>query len=214
MFSWLIRVSFCFSFNFGRADSCTVRTTGHQDTTMDVTGPCGSSLCLAAPTHLRWFRRLRRLRRNTPTHSSGLLALTTSVKCSASVSSPTSPQDSTLLKFHLLRLSWGEFPPFAFFKAPSLGWFQPNFPPLIFFFSLFFSFLFFHFTFWFVCWIPLCLFPRLSNSNWNKWCFDLFFNYPINQSVLFASFLMEIQSISLWKCSIGVCVCVMDIDSW
>ncbi|XP_027359588.1 ribulose bisphosphate carboxylase small chain, chloroplastic isoform X4 [Abrus precatorius] len=31
-------------------DLCTVRTTGHLDTMMDATGPCGSCLCLAALT--------------------------------------------------------------------------------------------------------------------------------------------------------------------
>ncbi|KAF5479894.1 hypothetical protein F2P56_000677 [Juglans regia] len=35
-------------------DLCTVRTTGHQDTTMGDTGSCGSSPCLDAQIHPRF----------------------------------------------------------------------------------------------------------------------------------------------------------------
>lgn len=78
--------------------SCTVSTTGHQDTTMDATGPCGSCLCLVALMLLRCWRSFKRLRLHTPMASSVSLDLTTFAKCSASASSPTSPQASKSLK--------------------------------------------------------------------------------------------------------------------
>ncbi|KAK4367988.1 hypothetical protein RND71_011780 [Anisodus tanguticus] len=46
-------------------DSCTVRTTDHQDTTMADIGPCGSCPCSGALMLPRSWLRFRRQRRLT-----------------------------------------------------------------------------------------------------------------------------------------------------
>ncbi|XP_069149234.1 ribulose bisphosphate carboxylase small subunit, chloroplastic 3 isoform X1 [Solanum lycopersicum] len=75
-------------------DLCTVRTISHQDTTMADTGPCGSCPCSGALMQPRSWLRCRRQRRLTHRHGSVSSDSTMFVKCSASVSSLTSPKDT------------------------------------------------------------------------------------------------------------------------
>ncbi|XP_060189894.1 ribulose bisphosphate carboxylase small subunit, chloroplastic-like isoform X2 [Lycium barbarum] len=79
-------------------DLSTVRTTRHQDTMMAGTGQCGSCPCLGALMPPRSWLRSERPRRLTHRPGSELSDSTTFVKCSASVSLPTS-QKAT--KFHI-----------------------------------------------------------------------------------------------------------------
>lgn len=67
-----------------------MRTTGHQDTKMVATGPCGSYPCTDALTPPRCWTRSKKPRRLTQAPSSELLDSTTNVKCNASVSLLTS----------------------------------------------------------------------------------------------------------------------------
>jgi len=79
-----------------RKDLCTVRTTVHQDTMMDVTGQCGSCHCLEPLILLKCWRSLLKLKLLTQNHSSESLDLTMFVKCSALVSLHTHQQPTKL----------------------------------------------------------------------------------------------------------------------
>ena len=78
-------------------DLCTVSTEAHPDTMMDVTGQCGSFPCSDALTLLKCWRKSKNAKRSTLTLSSGSSDLTTTVRFSASVSSPANHQASPVL---------------------------------------------------------------------------------------------------------------------
>ena len=78
-------------------DLCTVSMEAHLDTTMAVIGQCGSFLCSDAPTLLKCWRKCKSARRSTLTPLLESLDSTTTVRSSASVSSPTSHQASPVL---------------------------------------------------------------------------------------------------------------------
>lgn len=120
-----------------RKDLCTVSTTIHQDTMMDVIGQCGSYLCLAPLMHLKCWRSLKKLKLHTLMHSSESLDSTMFVKCNALVSllthqKPTKFDICTTLYYYFLCIIW----PFVRTIFPTICFCYMNVSSFVFFFCL------------------------------------------------------------------------------